>query len=87
MVEKDWPDWAVDSACKEAEVGTWGVVRWGSDDFGRYLAAQEVNFWEANVFLRVEAFGGVGVAEDSDGCVVEEGISLRCNGTLQLLEK
>ena len=85
MAEKDWPDWAVDSTGEEGKVRTRGIVRRRSGDFGRYFAAVEVNFWEANVFLRVEAFGGVGIAKDSDGCIVEELIAPRSNGTLQLL--
>ncbi|CAL5435166.1 unnamed protein product [Camellia sinensis] len=67
VVEEGGADGAVEAAREEGEVGTGRGGWWRSgEEFGGDVAGVEMDFREGNIFLWVEAFGGVGIAQDSD---------------------
>lgn len=66
VLEEDATDGAVESAGEEGEIRPWRVEWRRREEFWGHIATVEVDFWEGHIFLGVEAFGGVGIAEDSD---------------------
>lgn len=69
VFEEDGADGAVHAASKEGENGATGDGYASDEAVGE--AGLEIDFWKGDVFEGFEAFGSVGVAEDSDGVGVE----------------
>lgn len=62
MVEEEGADGAVEATGEEGEVGPRGGGWWWKAELGGDVAVVEVDLREGDIFLGVEAFGGVGVA-------------------------
>lgn len=76
MVKEGRADGAMVATSKEGEMWPWvGGRRW-VPELGVDGAIKKVYLRETDIFLWVEAFGGIGIAQNSDGIVVEERVAL-----------
>lgn len=81
MLQKYWPDRTVNSSGIEHQDFTFG---WGwTSDHSVRCSEWEMNFWDGNVFWRVESFRGVSITKCSNGVFVQ---MRNCKGEFRALK-